>query len=264
MDFTTVIGIDRKTIEYLKITWPTWAKFKPFLVRGPLLFFFDDSQVKSWEIAQIIKPYDITAKFIAWPPSNSIWPTTSLSKWDNPQRIKMLSGFVHVPAKYVYTPYWMKLDVDVVATNYESYPNEWFQGNPSIIASSWGYSKPPDIMVRLDQWVDQNTEHISHSIMKNTRPLNLSPTPGAETLPHQRICSWCALFSTEFTKICADLAEKTCGPGRMPVESQDGYMWYVAKRAGFTIRTVKMKRYGWAVRTSLSSVAARADEALKA
>jgi len=251
-DFTLVLGVDRKTLEQLKLTLPTWIKHKPELFDRGVLVFRDRAQVSRLEVCSLIETATSHYRVVDWDYPIEHYPGKGLSKWDNPQREKMLSGFVHIPAKFVHTPYWMKLDTDVVAHPYED-PNwispDWFLDFPSIIAPSWGYTKPADQMQKLDQWA----EHNSIPWMKEPL-LNLVPKPEDTRINHHRICSWGAFFNTPDTAIFSSAAERSCGKGRLPVYSQDGFMFYCAKRAGRTIRTIPMKQFGWDVCGSLRRI----------
>lgn len=247
MEYTVVLGIDKKTLESLKVVWPTWKKHKPSLLDNRFVIFHNYATES--EIRDVVGSIDV--KFVHWPPHGVSYPRDGLTKWSNPQRAKMLAGFVHVPAEHVETPYWLKLDVDVVATSKDNWvQSEWFDYNPSIIAPAWSYSKPANQMLLLDEWVAKHRP----SIFNGTPPLDIRPVPGSDLVSHPRVCSWCAFFATEFTKVCSFAAQTTIGHGQLPVDSQDGFMFYVARRAGFSIHTVAMKKYGWCVRGNLGAV----------
>lgn len=254
-DFTVVLGIDRKTIEYLRWSWPTWAKHKSSLLLRRFVIFYDG--VDPTEIDRITQLQRST--LVEWPPAGVHYYRSNEDKWSNPQRAKMLAGFVHVPPQYVRTPYWFKIDVDSLATGMDPWiQREWFDGYPSVIAPSWNYTKPPNQMMRLDDWAARHQP----GIFSGTEPLNLAPEPGSDLVKHKRIASWCAFFSTEFSRVCSQIAEKSCGKCQLPVDSQDGFHFYCAQRAGFTIRYVPMKRYGWTNKSSLNSVISTSKEIL--
>jgi hypothetical protein len=106
-------------------------------------------------------------------------------------------------------------------------------------------------MDALDQWAEQIP-------VWSEPPLELHPTPGASRLGHNRIISWCGFFNTVFTVKCAKLAN-----GRMPVPSQDGYMWYCAKRLGLPIVRVNLKgSTGWEHWSNMDNVRKAAERAL--
>ena len=49
----------------------------------------------------------------------------------------------------------------------------------------------------------------------------------------------------DLTRKASEWAEQTCGAGKLPVPSQDGYLFYLAKRLDFGIKRVQMKSGGW-------------------
>lgn len=241
MDYTVVIAVDRKTLECLRMVYPTWAANKPSLLDNPWCVIYDVGQVTQNEIISAA-PGLSEKDFVGWPPRGVEYKRDGLTKWANPQRAKMLAGFVHVPPLVVSTPYWLKLDLDVAATGMDDWiDSEWFDGNPSIIAPSWSYTKPKDQMLKMDEWASRYAPHF----LKGTSPLNLIPNPDSDKVCHPRICSWCAFFSTEFSRLCSMYANQTVGYGQIPIDSQDGYLFYCAKRGGFAIRVFKPKQRGW-------------------
>lgn len=249
-DFTVVIGIDAKTAIQLEAVLPTWKKHKPSLFERPWIIFHDRQFRGSLP--------SLNAQFIPWPPLNTDvdYGPGDGTKWSNPQRHKMLAGFVHVAAAYVKTDYWLKLDADVIATGMDDWINpNWFYLDPAIICPPWGYTKPPDQMDQLNRWVENNKDRLSRSLTVQTPPLaGMTPEPGSKALRHKRICSWCGFFRTDFTRYCSSMATRTAGIGKLPVPSQDGYMWYVAKRTGEGIVRADMKARGWQVRNGLDRV----------
>lgn len=257
MNFTVVLGIDEKTIESLRLVWPTWKRFKPSLLERPFVIFYNG--VTELDIWNIIATPPVDVKFVPWPPRGVEYPRDGLTKWTNSQRAMMLAGFVHVPAAMVDTPYWLKLDLDVVATGMDDWVDPtWFDqvvdserpGPPAIIAPGWNYSKPAQQMLVLDEWA----ACAKPWFFDGTPPLDLRPEPGSNIVRHQRICSWCAFFHTTFTIECSHAATQSCGRAQIPVDSQDGYAFYCAHRGGFSIRRVPMKQYGWRVRHSVNAV----------
>lgn len=248
MDYTLVLGIDQKTIECLRLVWPTWVKNKPTMTKQPLLVFYND--VSEQNITDVIGNNSQTS-LVRWPPPNVMYPRDNLTKWTNSQRAKMLAGFVHCAGKYVETPYWLKLDVDVVATGMDDWVDDaWFAETPAIIAPGWGYTKPPYQMLQLDKWAETKQP----MPLAACSPLNLLPEKGASAVYHERVCSWCAFFETEFSARISLWAESTCGVGQLPVDSQDGFSWYCAKRLGLPIQVVKMKRFGWQLKNGLDAI----------
>ncbi len=263
VDYTLVVGVDAKHLEQLAIVWPTWVKHKPSLLRQPMLIFFDREQLAPDSVTQIIKHPNL--QLYGWPPDD---PETGRpieyvggnDKWTNAQRHKMLAGYVHVPP-LIETAYWLKIDTDAIATGTDDWIDPyWFDDSPAIIAQPWRYTKPPNQMQLLDEWVENNAADLP--VLSQHEPLNLAPIPGAETLSHKRIASWCSFFDRTFTRYCADMAQRTCGIGKLPVPSQDGYLWYVARRSGMGIVTANMKRLGWQIRTTRVGITQVVEKAM--
>jgi len=259
-DFTLVLGVDEFHVQKLRLVLPTWLKHKPSLFERPLLVFYDrDMQLR--DVDRVFSEYDIAPEYQVWPPEPVEYFGHENSKWFNPQRIKMLSGFVHVPAYRVTTGYWMKLDLDVVATGRDDWIDpDWFNGDSVIISHPWSYTKPPNQMEQLDLWVYKNQDKLG--VLAKAFPLNLSPTPGANSLSHKRIISWCSFYNTNFTWLCSSFAKDTEGECKLPVPSQDGFVWYVAKRLGFGINRTNMKSLGWSHQSSVKNIKAEAEKAM--
>lgn len=249
-DFTTVIGVDAGRLEHLRLTFPTWKKFKPEIMQNRLVVFYDHHSIAGpGPIIQILKDHP-SVTCCSWPPLGVTHEGTPGDRWNDPQRAKMLSGFIHTVYHQVQTPYWLKLDVDAVATGPEPWIDKswwidsaYYECRPAIIAPPWGYSKPADVMMKLDEWVMRNQDNPAMIGLTSNQPLGLVPKPGSSLVRHPRIISWCAFFHTGFTKLCARLATATCGSGKMPVSSQDGFMWYIAERMKRPI--VRARMTGW-------------------
>lgn len=232
-DYTLVCGVDQKHLNQLRLTYPTWIKTKPSLLKQPMLLFYDCNQLTHSEVSRTINHPDIT--ITPWPPAGVTYEGDN-SKWYDAQRYKMLAGFVHVPGQYVKTSYWLKLDTDVVATGQDDWIDpSWFDDSPLIVSHPWSFTKPADQMMILDEWSRRD------EVLKNHPPLNLIPKPGADRLGHRRIISWCAFFDTTFTTFCSVCTEDS----KLPVPSQDGYMWYLATLLGGVVKRVQMKTRGW-------------------
>ncbi len=258
-DFTTVVGVDAKHLDQLRITFPTWKRHKPGLLERPMLVFFDYMQVADWQVRSVVDHPDL--RIHPWPGEGIKYEGIPGDKWNDPQRYKMLAGFVYVPGYLVDTPYWLKLDVDTVATGRDDWiDSEWFADEPAFISHPWGFTKPADQMVKLDEWVDRNREELPE--LAGESPLDIVPKPGWSRVRHKRIISWCAFFNTEFTRRCAASAA-VCGPFQLPVPSQDGFMFYVAKRLNKGIVRANMKRCGWGHWTTMKNIEKHAREAME-
>ncbi len=239
---TVVVGIDAKTIEQLAVSCETWRRHRPEMWTMPWIVFWDWTQLTRYDIESIRARLAVpNLRLVEWPQVG--WSPKSAYE---SQREFMLSGFVHVPAQYCETAYWMKIDTDAVAHNGKTplFDREWLDIQPcgrrlAWIASPWSYSKPAEQPGQLDAWGDGIPE------LHNGPRLNLTPEPGAKRIGHPRMASWLSFYSREFTIFAADLARRSCGAGRLPVPSQDGYHFYVANRSGWPFKLSKMKRRGW-------------------
>ena len=242
-DYTLVVGVDKKHLEQLRYTWPTWRRHKPSLLKVPMVVFYDWNQLMEWEVREVVDHPRLT--LVAWQVCVKNYRRNGeQTKWNNPQRCKMLAGFVHVPPVTVITRYWLKLDTDTVATGVDDWIDPgWFDDNPAIISQPWGFTKPPDQMLKLDGWVERCAKDLP--MLSRCAPLDLRPNEGSSRVRHHRIISWCAFFHTRFTARAAGWAAKTMGAGMLPVPSQDGFLFYVAKRLGLGIVRTSMKKRGW-------------------
>lgn len=253
IDYTLLCGVDAKHLKQLATTWPTWAKHKPSLLDHPMIVFYDRNQVNLADLHSAIDHPNL--KTVPWPPKGvREYPRVDDTKFGDPQRYKMLSGFVHV-SKCVETQYVLKLDTDTVATGYDDWVNpEWFADNPAIVAQKWHFTKPPYQMMLLDMWASKLPEFVG------TGPLNLN-APGSDKLKHPRIISWCGFFRTDFAKFTSVVAEANCGKARLPVPSQDGYVWYMAERFQQQIIRLDFRAMGfehWSTMDNIRQAAARA------
>lgn len=242
-EFTTVVAVDQKHLKQLKTVWPTWERHKPGLLDNPMVVIYDQaSGISPDDIRQATNHPALT--ICSWPPPNVVFEGDPETKWYHPQRYKMLAAFVHVPAAVVTTAYWLKLDTDVVATGCPDWiDEEWLWDTPAICAHRWGFTKPANQMLLLDDWVARHREPLR--ILASEKPLCMSPKLDSDRLSHPRIISWCGFFNTTITRLASDFARRTCGDGQLPVPSQDGYLWYVATRLGYQVKRVDMKARGW-------------------
>ncbi len=256
IDYSVILGIDAKHLEQLRLTFPTWVKHKPSLLEHPLVIFCDFS-VEFRDILKVVSEHP-KVDICRWPPDGVEYPVGT-SKWNDPQRYKMLAGFVHVPPKMVTTQYWLKLDTDTVAMGMDDWIDiRWFKENPAIIAQPWGYTKPPDQILKLDKWIKDANRDWSFI----NPPLDLKPNPGSDSVSHKRIISWCSFFNTLFSKMCSDDAQTYSGIGLLPVPSQDGYHFYMATRAGYVVRRENMKARRWSHCGSMRSIKNAVEESM--
>lgn len=244
-ELTTVVAVDAEHLHELRIVWPTWVRHRPELLEIPLILICDgDIPQDEWE--QKLE-FVVHAKRRLVP-----WTMPGVS-----QREKMLTGLVHVTAEFVETRWYLKLDTDTVAIPANRWLDpEWFLPDehgrqPVFVASPWRYTKPADAILRLDEWADQTAE------LRTFPRLNLHPQPHASAVAHSRIISWCFFGNTEWTRKMAKLS-----PGRLPVPSQDTFLWYCAARQNQFYRQVRMSRFGWKHRRGKRKLKAEAQKSL--
>jgi hypothetical protein len=251
-----VCGVDKRHNEQLQLTLPTWLKHKPTLQDVPFIVFYDRSELDPKFLSWLYDQHaNVTLQ--AWPFAGVEYQGDVNTKFFHPQRYQMLAGFVHVPALFVETDYWLKIDTDTVAVGPDDWIDEaWFKGWPVIVAHRWGLTKPPDQILKLDQWGNK------HPVLSRRKPLNLVPEEGADKLKHPRIISWCAFFETHFTRWASEMVDPSDRWG-MPVPSQDGYLWYLAERMGWGIRRVNMKEKGWQHWTTNKNIRNAVQESMK-
>lgn len=222
-DYTITIAVDRQHLEELRLSAVTWRAHRPEFFNKPWLFLSDGVSEK--EIR------DALGQLIELPPVRVAQVNPQWDYWG--QREKMLSSFVFYAPHYVKTPYFLKLDVDAMAT----FPcpwldPKWFAGNPVFVSQKWGYTKPGGWLDELDRWADI---HPDERLRGGAAPHRVM---GESVAKSARIISWCCFIQTEFAHRLASY----CAP-RLPVPSQDTTMWYVAERLGEHFARVRFP--GW-------------------
>lgn len=245
IDFTTVVAVDAAHLAELKIVWPTWKRLRAELLQRPMLLLCD-ATTRPGRWMRLLEFLD--------------HPQRRLVMWDLPgaeQREKMLNALVLATAREVQTPWYLKLDTDTVALHPGDWaPDAWFAPDegrlPVFVSQPWAYTKPPDAIVRLDAWGDTVGGLREHA------RLDLVPWPGWSMVRHRRIISWCFFGHTAWTRRMAALCD-----GRLPVPSQDTFLWYCAARRGEFYRRVSMTSAGWRHLHQRRSLIAAADYALQ-
>jgi hypothetical protein len=223
-DITLVIAIDKHHLKELSYTWPTWMKFKPEIKLMKKIVIYDKTQIRMKDLS-LFDGHDV--RFVPWDMDGVC------------QREKMLTSFIVVPPAEVTTKWYLKLDVDAIATAPgEWIKDEWFEPqngkNPVYISHGWSFSKPANVLQTLDEWGD------TIEPLKFHQRLNIPFKSTSDRVMSKRIISWCFFGNTEWTKFIS----KLCG-NKLPVASQDTVMYYCATRLGeHTVRT-NMKKLGW-------------------
>ena len=223
-DITLVIAVDKRHLAESAFTWPTWMKFKPELKSMKKIVIYDRTQLQQSELTR----YNCgDVRFIPW----------HMDGVD--QREKMLTSLVKIPANEVTTKWYLKLDVDTIATKDGKWiKDEWFEPRnrelPAYISHRWAYSKPADVLFRLDNWGDTVSE------FKQYKRLDIPFDPKSSRVASRRIISWCFFGNTEWTRFVSNL----CGD-RLPIPSQDTFMYYCAARLKKHSVMTNMKNLGW-------------------
>lgn len=239
-DFTVIVGVDGAHLWQVAPVMGTWLRHKPDIFNRPFVVFYDVATTYADAVRGVL-PGCIarTALLVPWGRPQEA-QLVGEGRWYAPQRQLMLAGFVHVPAAVqVGTPYWMKLDLDVVALPGPTHDPGWLVCS-DVVGHSWGYTKPPGQMKELDDWCEKA------GVLSSCSPLGLVPVEGESTLKHRRICSFASFYRTYFTEWVAEACTRYGGPGYMPVPSQDGLHWYMAQRCRpSSIVYADMKSIGW-------------------
>jgi len=241
---TLVLAVDEEHFEQLRHTWPTWMRFKPELRQAPVVVAFDAKTDLRGRIEDLLRHPNL--RLVAWQMNGAA-----------DQRELMLTALVRVAAEEVQTPWYLKLDTDVVATGAGRWlRREWFATNeqgrePVFVASPWGYTKPADTMARLDDWGD------TVPVLRDLPRLNLPFDPSSSLVAHPRIISWCFLGNTAWTREVARFA-----PGRLPCPSHDTYLYYCAARRGDHFVRVSMAAHGWEHVSRLRKLRSRCEQVL--
>jgi len=269
---TVVVGIDAKTIEQLRVSWPTWKKHRPEMWSMRWVMFWDSASLTR-------EQYDAIHMAMRVPNMVSV-PWNPQVEYES-QREKMLTGHVFVPAEHVKTDFSMKIDADVVAErrDCEWLQEHWFDETCSAdrekglecdadcevryVAPSWFYTKGQDFIGRLERWgdvVDWGSGFTGPSTRLNLP--NYDPT--ALRFGHKRMCSWVSYYNVNWLQwLCGEL-EKTVGRYKLPVPSQDTTVWYAAAREQGDLppnhRLVNMKKLGWDNISKINHLKARAAQ----
>jgi hypothetical protein len=226
--FTIVVAIDEEHARQFELSWPTWRAHRPQMANWPLLLLCDGVRPAAY--------WQERLKF-------ADHPKRLLVAWNQPgvsQREKMLTGLTLGALPHITTPWFVKLDTDVIAFPNDAWPRErWLTANergelPAFIASPWGYTKPGAWLARLDDWAQTVPE------LKRRPPLPVKAAVEAEIVAHPRVISWCFIGNTAWCRRFASY----CGD-RLPVPSHDTYLWYCAERQRVFYRKIRMGRHGW-------------------
>lgn len=234
-DFTIICAVDASHIEELRLSYATWARHKPSLLKRPMLVMVDphihDPNGSWWSVVQECWRQQL-AFLKDHPGGIQVGYAADCRGKDWPLRERMVSSFVFA-AKHIRAPYYLKLDTDCIATGCDDWIKpEWFAGKPAIIAPPWGYTRPAESLAAFARWSDQHPQAFP-------RPMPEYRILGG-IAKHRRMISYCQFGNTDWTWRMAELAGD-----RLPVPSQDTFLSIAAARSGAEIRYVPMKQHGW-------------------
>jgi len=206
-DVTIVTACDEKYVEFLRLTYPNWRKYKK-IDKYPVMIFVHGIPLDDQRLDFLKQP------------------NVTLIPWQFPSaethREEMLSAFVFGTAENVKTTYWLKLDCDSFATDDRPLYDEQMK-NYAYCGHKWRYSRPEHIK-KLDEWAKGHWK----PKLKNAKPMMNEGRIEGNRFYHntKRTISFIQLHKTKFTKFCVSLLREK----KLPIPSQDTYMFFVCNR----------------------------------
>jgi len=206
-DVTIVTACDEKYVEFLRLTYPNWKKYKN-ISKHPVMVFVHGMELDD-ERLDFLRD-----------------PNVTLVPWSFPEaadhREEMLSAFVFGTAENVKTDYWLKLDADSYATNDKPLYDESMK-QYAYCGHRWSYSRPDHIR-ELDKWAKG---HWKRKLKRAGPMMNEGRVDGRRFYHNtKRTISFIQLHKLKFTKFCVSL----CRERRLPVPTQDTFMFFVCNR----------------------------------
>lgn len=160
---TIVVAVDNHHLDELQTSLPSWIKYKEFN-KYPFLVIYDDSQLQLDDVRfDIFK--NINVSYIPVQKGNY-----------NSQREKMLTALTVLPGKHVKTDWYLKIDTDCIATNYDKWFDEsWLNKKYVFITNKWNSTKPANAIELLDNWsankFDNRYEKLNLPYNKNDKSI---------------------------------------------------------------------------------------------
>ena len=222
-DITLVTAVTEEYLPILKLTYKTWD-LKSCLKNAPILIF--SHGLSSKHDFDFLKPRNY--RIVDW----------DMPKYDS-QRELMLSSFVLGSAKYVETPYWMKLDSDSFFHN----DNPLFEKEDfdyDLVAPSWGVSRT-EFIIAMDKWAEVHCF--------SGEPFFKDGIPDVVKYKHNRFISYLCLHRSEIVRTSAAMS-----PGRLPIPSHDSYLWYLLYRFGGKYKTKRSHKFSVVQKRGLKNV----------
>ena len=208
---SVVTAVNERYLKKFKKNMPKLAT----LFNAPLFVYYNG--VSPDEIAEIV-------------------PQANLIEWDMDvptDRERMLSAFILGTAKDITTKFWVKLDCDTVFNREDAnldFPKICYKSHLSghkcaYTKTKGGRSKRHFLNV-LDSWWEEKT---------GEKPI--FPEIEGRTFRHSRIASFVCMQTLRLTQKVAEMSG-----GRLPIESHDTTMWFVAHRLGWRITRLNVKK----------------------
>lgn len=225
---TVVAAVDRARLPALEASWQTWLKLRPEFRQLPKLIVFDATDgLTSGDLATFRET-----------------PATRLLSRRSP-RPRTSSGddvrlFLDVAASEVKTPWFLKLDPEVIAVRDDPWlDRQWFaqddQGRlPAFIGSAQPHWSSARELNALDDWGD------SVESLKTFSRLLPADSATTATVPFMGVATWCFFGNTDWTRHIAELAAD-----RPSVSSDDLYLHYFATRHRDYFVRARMTDWGW-------------------
>lgn len=225
---TLVVGLQKEDLDVWPFTWETWKANKPWVTNLPLLVIHPPELKLSKEQFTFLNDH----------PQFELRPSSI--RGPGCAKKRMQSSFVKIPAQYVSTPWYLKLDPKAIAVNQRPWIGDnWFAPSesscyPAFISCPWGYAKPLDAIERLNAWADKTPQLAQYPSVE----IPFSPDDDRVRFP--TINSWCFFGRTDWTK---EIAEFT--PDELPHRDHSIFMHYCALRRRDYFVRVQLKDFGW-------------------
>ena len=221
-DVTVVTSCTPNTIASLLLTFPNWMKYKKIDQYKVLIFLvgFENGDDR----------LDLLHPIIASHPNVQLIPWAMPNADDLTEELE--SAFVFGAAKFVQTGYWFKISPDAYAVNDIPLITEEMK-DYSFCGHKWGYSYA-DHIKQLDEWSKGNFR----AKMRHANPMYDPDLVNGDKHSHKnkRTSSFVQMHRTSFTKWCAEIAGE-----KLPVPSQDTFMFYVCERFGNHYKAINFK-----------------------
>jgi hypothetical protein len=263
-EFTICLGVDKATIEQLRLSLPTWRKYRPEMWDMEWMVFFDRDQLRVSDVLGVFFAQGVNAAR-TWPVA---WPAVDAPAYET-QRERMLTPHVYVPAVLAKTQWMMKVDCDVIATSASPWlEDEWFAADAdgfynNVIASPWSFTKSKGGGGDICEWASR-LEKWGDTFAPDRPRLGLAGCIEGRRILYPRFTSWCSFYNTLWLRKLAESAKAFCGGEyKLPVPSQDSVAWYFAARRGDRWRAERMRRKGWHQCHGLAGLKEAAAKVLK-